>query len=180
MYLTKITGIVGDVYHTHRVVKDLFSSEERPLYKNFNGKVHVLSVNKSDKDSAFDGSFIDSVSTVDVPSNGTDVEVKIKFNPTKNVRIDGKPSRKVGIGDPSNAKEWLIRRLESNGVSVIDITVNPLGIEIIEKNGKRKSTIVGHQACGIITINDSESFANLLRTGVGGGKFAGYGMINVW
>ena len=181
MYLTKITGVIGNVYHTHRVVKDLFPSDERLLYKNFNGKIHVLCVNKSESKTAFDGSFINSVREVHVPETGSEIEFRVKFNPTKNIRVvKGGSSRKIGIADPSEAKEWLIRKMESNGVSVVGVTVEQLGIEIIEKDGKHKSTVVGHQAHGIITVTDSDAFSNLLHSGIGGAKFAGYGLINVW
>lgn len=182
MYLTSAHTSGEDMYHSHTVVKSLFPGEERVLFSNTFGRVKVLSSNKPTEVRAYDGSEVVDIKEVSSPEAGKTITVKILFNPTKQVRLTkgGNRSRCTGILDTEEAKKWLERKLTQAGSKPQMLAVDSRGVATVEKGGRHHATLALHQAIGLVTVEDADKFRQALLAGIGGGKFAGCGMIDIW
>lgn len=182
IHMTKLSGVDDGVYHTHKIVKSLFPGTGRVLFFNSYGRVRVISECPPVGDTAYDGnSYVASKVELASPANGETVPFKVLFNPTKNVKQGGgKKSRCEGIIDQEAAKAWLARELSKGGAKVLVSSVDPMGVTKFEKDGKGSVTVAQHFAVGALMVEDAEAFCKLLLSGIGGAKFAGYGMVDVW
>ena len=180
MYLTSVHTGGDDMYHSHTVVKSLFPGETRALFTNTFGRMKVLSTDKPQVATAYDGSDAVEVREVSAPETGKTVTLKVLFNPTKRVRVTKDKSHCIGIIDSEEAKGWLERVLIQSGAKPQMLAVDYRGVLRVNKGGNWHASIVAHQAIGLVTVEDGEKFQQALLAGIGGGKFAGCGMIDIW
>lgn len=183
MYLTMISSKFYDRYGKHREVTSLFPSDKtHPLFSVNGGITKVISIDKPIKDLAFNGAVVNSTTEISIPSVGTMLPFKILFNPRKRSRVNKESkSIRIGIGDSTEATQWLTHRMERDfGVKLDAINCEFRGIQVIAKGNETKAVVATHLALGVLTIIDVNAFSNALINGIGGAKFAGFGLLDIW
>lgn len=180
MYLTSVHTDGDDMYHSHTVVKSLFPGESRALFINNFGRMRVLSASRPSVSMAYDGSEVVEVREVSPPETGKSITLKVLFNPTRRVRVARGRSHCVGIIDPEEAKVWLECVLHSSGAKPLTLAVDTRGVLKLAKGGTWHASLAVHQAIALVTVEDGEKFRQALLSGIGGGKFAGCGLIDIW
>jgi len=178
MYLSTIKISTQDSYIQHQEVTRIFPKETgRVLFiSRNNDTVQVLSSVKGE-----DPSILSSKEVI-IPKEGEVVPFKIRFNPTKNVReVKGGKSHCRGIIDSEEATGWLNKELVNKcGVEVVALASTFQGTEKILKKGSVHAYAVQHIGVGVIRIKDAGQFASAIAKGIGGTKFAGYGLLDMW
>lgn len=167
MYLTIVRGVPSDPYTNHKIVKSMCSG--KVLFKESYGTLRVLTSERPE--APYKGEIV-STKEVFLPKEGDVLTMTLLFNPTKNKRVEGGKSIKEGIGCPELAKKWLTTKLK--GVEILSMSVEPIPLT------KVKSTVIQHLSLVALEVKDAGVFGEIIRTGLGGNKYAGWGMLDVW
>lgn len=179
LLLTEIKCLDRGEYHAHKVVKALFENDPRPLFSQTGSSIKVLS-SSHPASTCFDETVevLDTREVV-VPPAGATIPFKIRYFPRTSEK-NGNRQHKRGVTDPAEAKKRLCERLQENGAEVLQGFVNFEGVMRIEKDDGSCTFVTSHQILGIMKVTDSVKLSALLATGVGAGKFAGWGMLDMF
>lgn len=117
-------------------------------------------------------------------SVGEKMRFKLTANPAVSVRTPEGARRLRVHTVPRYQLGWLADKAAPNGFSVDEAAVSPAGGEpaITLRRDQRKggkSTLVRAEFNGVLTVTDSEAFANVLTSGIGRGKAFGCGLLTV-
>jgi CRISPR-associated protein Cas6/Cse3/CasE subtype I-E len=178
MYLTTMKISTQDPYIQHQEVSRIFPKETgRVLFVSRNGgTIQVLSSVRGEDPAIL------SCREVALPEECEVIPFKIKYNPTKNVRErKGGKSHCRGILDSEEATEWLRKELVNKcGADVVALASTFQGTKRILKKGQIHAYVSQHTGVGVITVKDANLFMSSLGKGIGGAKFAGYGLLDMW
>ncbi len=108
-------------------------------------------------------------------SQGDVFSFRILANPT--VKREGK---RLGLMKDEEQIEWMKRKAENNGFSLISLVNIPKGGREGHKaseNNKLKFHSVLFE--GVLVVEDPEMFRNVLESGIGSGKGFGFGMLSL-
>lgn len=177
MLLTELSILnVDNSYHNHQVVKSLFEKDPRVLFCAAPGKLRVLSTTPAGG-SCFDPSVkMISSKEVKVPEKGSTIPFKVLYYPKKSV----KGRNKIGIVDNSIAESKFRETMKKAGVSINHMFMNFVGLPQVSKANGHVVVAPSFQVLGILTVEDKGLFEEALVHGVGSGKFAGWGMIDIF
>ena len=96
-------------------------------------------------------------------------------NPTK--KVEGK---RIGMYNEEKQYEWLKRRAELGGFTLIHASINKKEELTAKVNKKSKiMTFSGVQFEGVLQIIDPEKFKMSLKNGIGSGKAFGFGLLSI-
>lgn len=171
MYITKLNDInKGDDYAVHKVVKEFFPDEPRPLFQIRGACVNVLSKDRPVKLGRYD-------ETQEVSLSFTKGEVRLitmRLNATR--RDDNKKYRGL-IGD--DFTQWLQKKSEESGFSMIDMRVEHEGNRVSQKEGMM-ITISSTFVFGMLKVEDPDKFLETVCKGLGRAKGLGFGMLDIF
>jgi CRISPR system Cascade subunit CasE len=115
---------------------------------------------------------------------GMELRFRLKANPTarrtlkNNNDKDSPITKRVGLLREEEQKDWLIRKAQLSGFTLIDYRIQSSGDYKCRKNGMELSHhFVDYE--GIIKVTDLELFKVALKNGIGSGKGFGFGLLSI-
>jgi CRISPR-associated protein Cas6/Cse3/CasE subtype I-E len=170
MYVSKIFNIIGDDYAIHRIVMSLFEGQ-RPLFQNGGGCVTVLS-----PEPPTGSGYTIETCEVTIPEKQGSVHLfSARFNPVKRSKKTGK---RTGLSG-KQIYEWIERKAEENGFTILDMKLSDEGFRICQK-GEAKISLRSVMITGILSIADPTKFKKGVEGGIGAAKGLGFGLINLF
>ncbi len=98
---------------------------------------------------------------------------RLYANPT--VKRNGK---RFGLIKDSEQTEWLQRKADNGGFSILHTSITPKGI-VKQKKGKMDISFLAVTFEGNLKIDSPEKFQNTIEKGIGTGKGLGFGLLSV-
>lgn len=106
-------------------------------------------------------------------------------NPTRKVKveIDGeRKAKRVGIFKEEEQQQWLTRKLEAVGASILRTSTSQRGniYALQSKDGqKNKLTLLGVRFEGVLQVMDPQALCQAVDNGIGSGKSLGFGLLSL-
>ena len=118
-------------------------------------------------------------------STGRSYRFRLLANPTVKKTIDsagGQKKVRLGLLKEEAQRDWLQRKIEAAGGTVLASRTLPRGFQLSRKNSAKDETHQTHLAVlfeGILQVNDVTLLQSALETGVGSAKGYGFGLLSV-
>lgn len=187
-YVTKLFDVPDSDYRVHQIVKSIYPEPQQASWvREPDGTVSMFSLEK------FNGACFDpsvgfhSMTEIEIPDVGDVVSFYVPFLASKYVGFEEPKNGKRPRGKTSNllphekdlAKQYLIKKMNARGFSVIDVMVDSFGLMEIQRR-ENVSRVAVFSGAGIGTVTDQSLFINMLLKGIGGDKktaspYLGYG-----
>lgn len=154
-------------YRIHQSLCNWTPREGRVLFSKFGRYITVQCPDGFTPETIPD-TFAEYLQTINVPmyNNEQVVELWSTINPTKKLSNTGKL---VGL-NREEVSGWVARKFE--GVAdVLDV--------IIEHSYKIQMYLQAYDVCILVKVNDKYKMRELMISGIGRGKFAGFGLLRV-
>ncbi len=111
--------------------------------------------------------------------NGQILRFRLRANPTIKKTTEGKKNgTRIGIINEQEQKEWMKRKAEAGGFSLIDYSIIDEGFVNTQKNG-RNLTLLSVRFEGFIEVIETDQFFNCLKSGIGSAKGFGFGLLSI-
>jgi CRISPR-associated protein Cas6/Cse3/CasE subtype I-E len=186
-YLTRIScPTVSGPYHDHRVIEALFDNGEpetgRKALFTRRGETILAVSEYRPNGSCFDDSVtVGASEEASVPEVGKTLVLRTVFCPAVHkAQGQGSKSKDVGIWEEEESGAWLTKRLEKSGAKVLQLATARIGFKYFQKADGSEVVTLAHNAVGVVQVEDAGKFWELVSRGVGGCKFAGFGMLDIF
>ena len=112
---------------------------------------------------------------------------RLRANPTRKVDTKSGPGgekrngRRVGLVREEDLVEWLRRKAEAGGFTLLDLVVHGSGSEAKVSGAHPEGTLAFRAVVfeGRLLVTDGERFRTTLSSGLGSGKAYGFGLLSV-
>lgn len=116
------------------------------------------------------------------PKPGTAYYFRLEGNPTVR-RITGAYSgKRVELRQLEEQSAWLGRKAARHGFGLLSLETTDRGKVISYKPGSEKRITITHQSVlyqGLLEVNDPDLFLDAVRSGIGGAKGFGFGLLSL-
>lgn len=197
MYLIKIEmerrearGLLADCQQMHRFVTGFFGTDRKTnqvLYRTnlVQNKLCIYLYADCAAEHIPDNCYVqqrDITPWLDTMEAGQLWNFDLIASPTKKVASEGKKnSQRRILRQPQERQEWLERKAEQNGFSILQIQeqdqLHVSGRHLSDRGGVMYHDAYHYQ--GVLRITDSVKFRMVMQTGIGSGKAYGFGMMMV-
>lgn len=181
IYVSKITTSQEDVRNhavAHSIISACYRRERgRVLFRveqDANGGPCLLAYSAAKPDDIATA----SIATREVNfaiSKGTSLRFQIRANP---VRRFGNDRKRWAIKDPELQKEWFKNQAETNGFSLVDLSLSQEGTIQVARFPNPIS-IESATFKGTLVVIDPDRFENCLLQGIGPSKAFGFGLLTI-
>lgn len=107
---------------------------------------------------------------------------RLLANPTVRRKEGDYAGKRVALLREEEQAAWLTRKAKSGGFELLQLDFSEQGKIISRKFIEGKETSLTHQAMlysGVLTVNESETFLDTYKKGIGSGKAFGFGLISI-
>lgn len=174
----------------YKIHQQLYRAFPKGIMDNYNGKSNLLYfVNKAQSQVIVQSPVepnwgncfqdFDVVDEIQVKQfnpkleNNQKLRMFAEINPTRNI-YDGKVKKRIGVWRFDDVEKWLELIAKKSGFTVNCLSINNNG-KIYGKNQEARHQSVNIDA--VITIIDTKLFKQKMQTGLGRGKFLGFGLM---
>ncbi|MBC8497189.1 MAG: type I-E CRISPR-associated protein Cas6/Cse3/CasE [Anaerolineales bacterium] len=116
-------------------------------------------------------------------SAGQPLCFRLYANPTKKIKVEGKKNgQRVGIFKEEDQHQWLARKLEAAGTSLLRANTSQSGNIYGQQNKagqKNKLTMLGVRFEGVLQVIDPQALLQAVNNGIGSGKGMGFGLLSL-
>ena len=183
MFLTelKVDTSKNGSYRIHQIVKSMFPEVRRPLFHLGPGGVVKILSEHITQDKPFDEESVEFLGTrqVSVPEEGALVPFKVRYCARVSKKDASGKHKKLSTPDTSAADSKLKSVLARQGAEILQSFINFEGFPIVQK-GDLTIPMATHQVVGVLQVKDKAAFQELLLSGVGSARFAGWGMLDIF
>ena len=183
MFLTelKVDITKNGSYRIHQLVQSMFPGVRRPLFHvGPGGVVRILSEHIV-QDKPFDETSMVFLGTrkVSVPEEGAFVPFKVRYCACVSKKDALGRHKRLSTPDTDTADAKLKNAVSSQGAEIMQSFINFEGFPIVQK-GAMTIPMATHQVVGVLQIKNKAVFSELLLSGVGSARFAGWGMLDIF
>ena len=197
MYLIKVEldrrdarGLLADCQQMHRFITGFFGTDRQSgeiLYRTnmVQNKLCIYLYAQSPAEHIPDNCEVrqrDVTAWLDSMAEGQLWGFDLIAAPTKKVSSEGKKnSQRRILRQPQERREWLERKAEQNGFSILHAQEQEQ-LHVSGRHGENQGGRMYHDAYhyqGVLQITNAEAFRKAVQRGIGPGKAYGFGMMMV-
>jgi CRISPR system Cascade subunit CasE len=109
---------------------------------------------------------------------------RLAANPTKrlNSAVEDEPGKRVSLYRSEQQQDWLLRKAQQNGFSVLSVQVTSLSDQLAFKKCRgewMKITHYGVRFDGLLCVEQPDLFTMALKKGIGSAKGFGFGLLSL-